>query len=350
MTPFPPFHPRQHRHHITTASTTIIQSLIPFSITATVLHSVIPGALLLSVDPPPHPSTSPLSQPPRTMGVFYEQIPDSLIPWILSQHLFYVATAPLSPNGHINVSPKGNEKYFGIDSPTQFWYQELSGSGNETMSHLYEPNNARICIMFNAFVGPPKIVRLWGRGRVLENGNAEFEEFVKQHDQIEVIPGTRSIVIVDVEQVGSSCGFSVPFFDFVGHRDVLNDLWRKRDEKHKKTGTEKVEMDKYWAYKNAWSVDGLPGMKRGVEAAGTYGVEPIKKMVGPVGERLAYARKGTGGRRDFTLEQLVLAVLAALVVGAMAAVHGPGLVEGLHGVSVGGRPRESLMAWSRREI
>lgn len=97
------------------------------------------------------------------MGVFYETIPASLQKWILEQKLLYVATAPLANTGHINVSPKGGP-YFGIVDERTFWYHDLTGSGNETISHLHEPGNGRICIMFNAFEGPPKIVRLWGKG------------------------------------------------------------------------------------------------------------------------------------------------------------------------------------------
>jgi hypothetical protein len=74
---------------------------------------------------------------------------------------------------------------------------DLTGSGIETHAHLYEPGNARICIMFMAFEGPPKIVRLWGKGTPLENGTQEFDAFVKEHD-VECIPGSRSVIIVDV--------------------------------------------------------------------------------------------------------------------------------------------------------
>ncbi len=98
------------------------------------------------------------------MGVFYETIPQSLIDWIREQKVFWVATAPLSSSGHVNVSPKGGE-YFGVLDEKTFWYHDLTGSGNETISHLLEPNNGRITIMLSAFEGGPKIVRLWGEGR-----------------------------------------------------------------------------------------------------------------------------------------------------------------------------------------
>ncbi len=97
------------------------------------------------------------------MGVFYEDIPKSLIPWILEQKMFWVATAPLSGQMHINVSPKGGD-YFGLIDSKTFWYMELTGSGSETLAHLHERGNGRITIMLNAFDGPPKIVRLWGKG------------------------------------------------------------------------------------------------------------------------------------------------------------------------------------------
>jgi hypothetical protein len=98
------------------------------------------------------------------MGVFYESIPRSQFKWILEQKMFFVASAPLSPSGHINVSPKGGN-YFGVVDEKTFWYMDLTGSGNETISHMHEGGNGRIVIMFNAFEGPPKILRLWGKGR-----------------------------------------------------------------------------------------------------------------------------------------------------------------------------------------
>ena len=100
------------------------------------------------------------------MGIFYQTIPVSLQKWILEQKMFFVASAPLSGSGHINTSPKGGSCFGLIDERT-FWYHDLSGSGNETIAHLHEPGNGRICIMLNAYEGPPKIVRLWGHGKQL---------------------------------------------------------------------------------------------------------------------------------------------------------------------------------------
>jgi hypothetical protein len=160
------------------------------------------------------------------MGVFYETIPKTLIPWILQQKVLWVASAPLSAYGHVNVSPKGGQ-YFGIVDPSTFWYIDLTGSGIETLSHLLEPGNGRITVLFNAFEGPPKIVRLWGKGEVLEYGTKKFNEFVEKNE-VKTIDGTRAIVVVHIHQVGSSCGYSMPFFDFKDFRDTLNEYFEKR--------------------------------------------------------------------------------------------------------------------------
>lgn len=173
------------------------------------------------------------------MGVFYETIPNSLFNWILAQKIFWVATAPLSGTGHVNVSPKGGP-YFGLLDDKTFWYLDMTGSGSETISHIYEPGNGRVTIMFNAFEGPPRIVRLWGKGRVLESGNPDFANFVERYySSVESVPaGVRSIIVVDIHQVGSSCGFSVPFYEFKNFRDVLLKHHEQKERKYR-AGNEK---------------------------------------------------------------------------------------------------------------
>jgi len=254
----------------------------------------------------------------KKMGVYYETIPPSLHPWILAQQLLFVATAPLSPTGHINLSPKGGSN-FGILSPTQFWYMDLTGSGVETHAHLHEPSNGRICILFLAFTGPPKIVRIWGTGRAIENGSAEYEAFVRDN-KVETIPGSRSIILIDVHQCGTSCGFSVPYYDFVGHRDILNEHFRKKDEKYKK-GDDKESMDYYWALKSQRSLDGLPGMRRGVEFAEKNGVRPIKKMVGKWAlENREASAGGVGAKEKLGVVHLLLVLVLGIVMGAAVAL------------------------------
>ncbi|KAH7069941.1 hypothetical protein BKA63DRAFT_519854 [Paraphoma chrysanthemicola] len=243
------------------------------------------------------------------MGVFYETIPDSLKPWILEQQMLWVGTAPLSGDGHINISPKGGQNY-GILSPTKFWYMDLTGSGIETHAHLHEPGNARICVMFMAFEGPPRIVRLWGKGHALENGTPAFHSFVTEH-KVTLIPGSRSIIIVDIDQCATSCGFSVPYYDFKGHRPILDDFFAKKEEKFQ-AGDEKESMDRYWAWKSQLSIDGLPGMKRGYEFAKANGVKPLKKMVGKAGEKV---ERGAATKERVGVEHLLIVLLLGIVIG-----------------------------------
>ncbi len=122
------------------------------------------------------------------MGAFYETIPESLISWIRQQKVFWVATAPLSSSGHVNVSPKGGQ-YFGVIDEKTFWYHDLTGSGNETISHLLEPNNGRITILLNAFEGAPKIVRLWGKGKCRDY----FSVYMSRFDDSEQARYSRTV-------------------------------------------------------------------------------------------------------------------------------------------------------------
>ncbi|KAI5867473.1 hypothetical protein GGS23DRAFT_179280 [Durotheca rogersii] len=250
------------------------------------------------------------------MGAYFETIPESLIQWVLAQKVFWVSTAPLSAKGHVNVSPKGGHP-FGIPDRKTFWYLDMTGSGNETISHLLEPENGRITVLFNAFEGPPRILRLWGHGRVLEAGSAEFDAIVAR-EAITPPPGTRSVIVVDIHQVGTSCGYSVPLYDFRALRTTLDDFFRRKDEKFR-AGNEKESMDRYWAHKNAYSMDGLPGVPRGLAAARTFAIEPMKKMVGPLAPKNATTAAGWGVARAGLLpEHLVIVVLSLLLALALA--------------------------------
>lgn len=265
------------------------------------------------------------------MGVFYEAIPESLFQWILAQKIFWVATAPLSGSGHVNISPKGGP-YFGVLDEKTFWYLDLTGSGSETIAHLYERGNGRITVQFNAFEGPPRILRLFGHGRVLENdGSGPFEEFTRKHD-IKVIPGARSIVLVDIHQVGTSCGFSVPFYEYKEHRNTLNEFFGKKEAKLKQ-GNEKESMprwvqiltpatqtvsnadivSRYWALKNSWSMDGLPALHIAQKARVQEKVQPLKKMVGPLAPS-RYRHDHRFGLEHLMFVALVTAIITACVM------------------------------------
>jgi hypothetical protein len=175
-----------------------------------------------------------------------ENIDAELAGWIARQRLFFVATAPLTPDGHINASPKGGEA-FRVLGPMEVAYQDYTGSGAETAAHLRE--NGRIAIMFCAFEGPPKIVRLHGRGTVITPGHARFAELASHFPPN---PGTRAFVHVSVSRVSSSCGYSVPLFDYREQRDALNEWATKQ-------GPEKLQA--YRASKNQKSIDGLPAFE-----------------------------------------------------------------------------------------
>ncbi|BFZ53936.1 hypothetical protein PYCC9005_000967 [Savitreella phatthalungensis] len=250
------------------------------------------------------------------MGVYYEKIPDSLVSWIQKQQMLIVGTAPLSGDGHINISPKGGSDFFGILSPTEFWYMDLSGSGVETHAHLHEVGNGRICVMFMAFEGPPQIVRLWGDGHVLENGSPGYDTFITTH-KVSTRPGTRSIIKIDIHQCATSCGFSVPYYDFKAHRPILDEFFAKKDAKFQ-AGDEKESMDHYWAWKSARSVDGMPGMKRAVEYAERNGVAPLKKWKGqyaPGGPKAWGSRAARGPVGNLLI--LLVLLLGIMVGGAL---------------------------------
>ncbi|KAF2192866.1 pyridoxamine phosphate oxidase family protein [Zopfia rhizophila CBS 207.26] len=254
------------------------------------------------------------------MGVFYETIPKSLVPWILEQKMLWVGSAPLSGDGHINISPKGGQ-YFGIIDERTFWFMDLTGSGVETTAHLRELGNGRIVVMFMAFEGPARILRIWGKGSVLENGSKDYDDFVRDRS-VKTLPGSRSIILVDVHQVATSCGFSVPFYDFKAFRPTLNEFFEKK-EKAYLNGKADESMDKYWAYKSQLSIDGLPGMKRGYEYAQKHKIAPLKKMVGP------YAPKAPRTSDAMSPIYLVFVALLSFVMGAAITLTlvSPGIVQ-----------------------
>ena len=173
------------------------------------------------------------------------EIDPDLAAWIGRQKMFFVATAPLSPEGHVNVSPKGGES-FRILGPMEAVYQDYTGSGAETAAHVRE--NGCNVIMFCAFEGPPRIVRLHGRGTLITAEHPRFGEFA---GMFPAHPGTRAFLHVKVSRVSSSCGYSVPLYDFRGHRDTLERWAAER-------GPEKLKV--YRSEKNRRSIDGLPAL------------------------------------------------------------------------------------------
>ena len=180
------------------------------------------------------------------MGKVLTAIDKQLKSWLKKQKMFFVATAPLAADGHINCSPKGADSFRVIDEHTVA-YQDLTGSGIETIAHLKE--NSRILIMFCAFEGAPQIIRLHGKGSPIFEDSPEYKELAKLFQNN---PGERAIIKIDVQRIGSSCGFSVPLYDYVDQRDVL-DKWV--DNKSAE------ELVAYRKQKNRVSIDGLPGLE-----------------------------------------------------------------------------------------
>ncbi len=177
------------------------------------------------------------------MAKLHPEITAELQTFIAQQPLFFVASAPLAADGHVNLSPKGLD-CLRIHSPQQVAYLDLTGSGNETSAHILE--NGRITLMFCAFVGAPRILRLYGRGHVIVPAMAQWES---ELEQFPGYPGIRQIVLVEVDRVQTSCGFGVPLMDFVGERDTALRWAEAKGE---------AGLESYRAEKNLASVDGLP--------------------------------------------------------------------------------------------
>jgi hypothetical protein len=188
------------------------------------------------------------------MGRLYDALDDSLREWIGRQHVFFVATAPNDDAGHVNLSPKGAMDTFRILGPRTVAYIDMVGSGIETVSHLQE--NGRIVVMFCSFAGPPKIVRLHGRGRVVPAGEPEFAALLAGFPPNEEIRAlARSIIVVEATRISDSCGFVVPRLEYASDRDQLF-----RWAEHKRDELGDGWKPRYLEANNRVSIDGLPGL------------------------------------------------------------------------------------------
>jgi hypothetical protein len=176
--------------------------------------------------------------------------------WIARQPLFFVGTAPLAASGHVNVSPKGPIGSFRVLDERTVAYLDVVGSGAETIAHLRE--NGRIVIMFCAFEGPPRIVRLHGRGEVLQVGEPRFESLLERagFDGPAVQEARRSIILVDVARVADSCGYGVPLMSYEGQRPHQDASAAKRVRVHGPGA-----LRDYMHDKNRESLDGLPAVE-----------------------------------------------------------------------------------------
>jgi hypothetical protein len=180
------------------------------------------------------------------VGKVYPELDDELRQFIGRQRVFFVATAPLSPGGHVNVSPKGLDT-FRVLGPTTVGYLDLVGSGVETVAHLRE--NGRLTVMFCAFEGRPRVLRLYGTGRAVEPGDPEWELLAREFPNH---AGARAVIVLELERIADSCGYGVPHLDYRQDRPQLAE-WAVRK------GPE--GLARYRAEKNRESIDSLPGLR-----------------------------------------------------------------------------------------
>ena len=183
------------------------------------------------------------------MGKTYDHLADNLIAFIEAQKMFFVATAPLGKDGHVNMSPKGYDSFKVIDANTVA-YLDLGGSGIETQAHVQE--NGRITIMFCAYDGPANIVRLYGTGEVVDFGHKDYAKMLAMFPGFE---RARAVITIKVHRVTDSCGWGVPFYEFKGERDQLQRYVENPNR------TDQEWMDRRYEA-NAESIDGLPGLTK----------------------------------------------------------------------------------------
>lgn len=182
------------------------------------------------------------------MGKVYDRIDDGIREWIDQQQMFFVATAPLSGEGLVNVSPKGLDTFRVLDDHA-IAYLDYGGSGIETVAHVRE--NSRIVVMMCAFTGPPKIYRFHGVGEIVTPSDAGYNDLAAQFDLSFV--GVRAIIKVNVTRISDSCGYGVPLYQFEGQREISPKYVSQRGGDY---------IRDYFVENNAQSLDGLPGITK----------------------------------------------------------------------------------------
>lgn len=179
------------------------------------------------------------------MAKLYEKLDERLQEFILEQQMFFVASAPISEDGLVNISPKGLDTLQIIDSKTVA-YLDLTGSGVESIAHIKE--NGRFVMMFCSYDKNPLILRLHGKGSVIEKSDAEWDSL---RSKFQDFPAIRAIIKLSIERIADSCGWGVPLYEFMGTRDQYFGFADKLGE----DGLRKAQL-KY----NMASLDGLPAL------------------------------------------------------------------------------------------
>ena len=185
------------------------------------------------------------------MGKTYDRIDGRLRSFIDAQKIFFVATAPLSGDGRVNLSPKGLAGSLAVLDEQTVAYLDFGGSGAETVAHLRE--NGRITLMWCAFDGPPNIVRVHGRGEPVFRDDPRWLDLIPHFPEQADAPGLRAIIVVTAQRISDTCGYSIPFMDYREERTLHSDYFgRKTDE----------EFAAYCERKDhvGVSLDGLPAL------------------------------------------------------------------------------------------
>jgi Pyridoxamine 5'-phosphate oxidase len=188
------------------------------------------------------------------MGRIYQRIDENQRKWISNQSMFFVGTAPSGDGGHINVSPKGPIGSLRVLDDHTVAYLDIVGSGAETIAHLRD--NGRICVMFCAFEGPPRILRLHGEGEYLRPGDDAFAELLALgFEGTEIEESRRAVIVVHVTRIADSCGYGVPLMSYEGQRPHM-DLSTAKRIRVEGPGA----MRDYEQAHNTESIDGLPAL------------------------------------------------------------------------------------------
>jgi hypothetical protein len=171
----------------------------------------------------------------------FESLEDQHLAFIAEQQMFFVATA--APDGRVNMAPKDSASLKVMD-PNRIVWVNLTGAENETGGHLAE--SSRITLMWCSFTQTPIILRAYGHAELIHPRDEAWTELVTHFP---LRQGSRQILDVTVDLVLKSCGFGVPLYDFVAHRDTLQ-RWEERK------GEEGLRQ--HWVQYNQTSIDGKP--------------------------------------------------------------------------------------------
>ncbi len=173
------------------------------------------------------------------MGKRFKSISDELMKFISNQKMYFVGTA--GDSGKVNISPKGMDSLKVLNENRVIWLN-VTGSSNETSAHVQE--NPRMTLMFCSLEGNPMILRLYGNATVVHKNDSEWEKLRKLLPEL---PGARQIFDLDVELVQTSCGMSVPLYDYIEDRELLKEWAVKK-------GAQGIQ--EYWERNNQVSLDG----------------------------------------------------------------------------------------------